>query len=51
MEKDRQMLGSCQRAEKVVEHESDSDTNCNWCTWNGLQGLVKKKTGETRDEQ
>ena len=28
-QKDRQILGSCQRAEKTVEHESDSDNNCN----------------------
>ena len=20
----------------VMEHEGNSDTNCNWCTWNGL---------------
>ena len=20
-----------------MEHEGDSDTNCNWCTWNNLQ--------------
>ena len=26
-QKDRQILGSCQRAEKVVENESESDTS------------------------
>ena len=29
-----QIIGSFQRTEKVVEHEGDSDTNCNWVTWN-----------------
>ena len=28
MQKDRQILGSCQRAENVVGHEGNSDTNC-----------------------
>ena len=32
-------------AEKVVEHEGDSDTNCSWCTWNSLLRLIKE-TGE-----
>ena len=34
-----------------MEHESDSDTNCNWCTWYSHKkigsrtgGLVNKKT-------
>ena len=30
-----QILGSCQRAEKVEEHESDGDTNYSWWPWNG----------------
>ena len=34
--KDRQIPGSCQRAEKTGKHESDSDTKCSWCSWNGL---------------
>ena len=28
IQNDRQLLGSCLRTEKVVEHESDSGTNC-----------------------
>ena len=27
----RQIVGSCQRAEKTVKHKSDGDTNGNWC--------------------
>ena len=34
--KDRQIPGSCQRIEKIEEHEGDGDTNCSWYTWNGL---------------
>ena len=26
---------------KNIEHESDGDTNCNWCTWNNPQRIVK----------
>ena len=29
--KDSQILGSSQRTEKAVEHESDGDTNNSWC--------------------
>ena len=29
--------GSCQRAEKAVEHKGDGDTNCSWYPWNGPQ--------------
>ena len=32
-----QIPGSCQRADKAVEHEGDSDTNRSWNTWNSLQ--------------
>ena len=24
-----------------MEHESDGDTNCNWCTWNNPQWIGK----------
>ena len=47
--KNRLILGSCQRIEKVVEHKSDSDTNCSWCTWNGLQRLGKE-TGTNENQ-
>ena len=33
--KDRQILGSSERTKIAEEHESDSDTSCWWCTWNG----------------
>ena len=32
--KDRQIFGSCQRNEKAVEYEGDSDTSCSWWAWN-----------------
>ena len=28
-----------------MEYESDSDTDCNWCTWNGLQKPGKETEG------
>ena len=31
--KDKYLLGLCLRIEKTEEHESDGDTNCNWCSW------------------
>ena len=33
--KGRQILEQYQRTKKVVEHEGDSFTNCNWQAWNG----------------
>ena len=28
--------------EKNVEHESDGDTNCNWCAQNNLQRIYRE---------
>ena len=42
---DKQILGSCQRAEKVVEHKGDGNTSSSWSTKNGPQGLGKKTGG------
>ena len=42
---EKQILGFCQRAEKALEHQGDSDTNCRWCTWNDPQYLGKKTGG------
>ena len=39
------MLEPCQKTKKARKHDSDSDTNCSWCTWNGLQRLAKKTDG------
>ena len=36
--------------EKLGEHEGDSDTNCNWCTWNGPQ-KPGKSTGGTGNQK
>ena len=49
----RQILGPCQRVEKAVEHESDSDTNWSWCTQNSSQRLGKeiRETGNHRKNQ
>ena len=32
-----------------MDHEGDSDTKCNWCTWNNPQRL-SKKTGRLRNQ-
>ena len=37
----KQILTSCQRTKKAMEHESDRETGCNWYTWND-----PKKFGE-----
>ena len=31
-QKDRQIIESCQRTKKVVEHEGEGNTSCSWCT-------------------
>ena len=31
-----------QKNKKTMEHEGDGDTNCGWCTWKILKGLVKR---------
>ena len=33
------------KTQKTMEHESDGDTNCNWCTWNDHQRLGKGAEG------
>ena len=48
--KDRQILGSCQRAEKVLEHKGNGDTNWSLCTWNSSKRLGKK-TGEIGNQR
>ena len=40
-QKERQIPRSCLRAEKAIEQEGDSDTNCNSCVWNGPHKLGK----------
>ena len=41
--KDKQILGSCQKAEEAVKHEDDYDTNFCWSTGKGLP-LLEKET-------
>ena len=43
--KDRQILEPWLRTKITEEYESKSDTNCSWCTWNGLQILQKRIGG------
>ena len=33
-EKRDECLDLVRELKKTMEHEGDSDTNCNWCTWN-----------------
>ena len=37
--KERQVLGTCQRTNNVMEHESNSDSNFSWCAWNSPQRI------------
>ena len=34
--------GPCQRIEKVVEHQGDSDTEFNWNFWNNPKNVGKR---------
>ena len=43
--KDRQILGTFPRTKNSVELGSQSDTNCNWNTWNGSKKTWKKPGG------
>ena len=47
---DKQIIAFCQRVEKALEHEGDSDTNCNWCTRNSFKRL-RKKAERTKDQR
>ena len=31
--------GPCYKIEKIVEHENDDDTNCNWSVWYSHQRI------------
>ena len=39
--KEKQVIRPCQRTKNVIEHESDGDTNYDWCTRNDLHSLGK----------
>ena len=47
-EKRDEYLDFARELKKTLEHESDSDTICGWCTWNPLQRIGKEKLGNTR---
>ena len=38
-EKKREVSRPCQRTEKIVEHESNGDINCNWHARHGYQRI------------
>ena len=38
------------RVKKAGEHEGDGDTDCYWCTWNGLQE-TGKEIGRMKDQR
>ena len=38
-------LDLARELKKTMEHESKSDNNCNWCTWNDHQRLGKRAGG------
>ena len=40
-EKNGQILGSCEKAEKSMEYEGEGDTNCGWSLWNAPQRYGK----------
>ena len=44
-EKKDKYLDLIREQKKTMEYESDSDTNCNWCTWYNHKGF-DKETGE-----
>ena len=52
-QKERQVIGPCQRSKKAEEHEGSGDIHYNWNTWNGPQrlgmggGLEESKIGES----
>ena len=52
-ESDKKVLRPWKRTKKTVEYESDSYTNCNWRTWNGLQKLDKSggRVGNRRENR
>ena len=43
--KENEILESCQKAEKTVEHQDDSDTNNSCCTKNSPQRFGKETGG------
>ena len=43
---DKRVFGSCQNAEKAIEHEGYVDINCSWGHWNNSQGPGKDRRGK-----
>ena len=52
-QKVRQVLEPYQRTKTSLKNESDSDTNCSWCLWNGSQrlGMSAGKIGNHRTKR
>ena len=49
--KKRQMLGPSQRIKKVMEHQSEGDTNHKWWTQNNPQKLGKKNMSRKLEDE
>ena len=44
-EKKDKYLDLARELKKTVEHESDGDTNCNWCSWHKNQRIGTRTGG------
>ena len=49
-QKEGQVLVSCQRTERAIEHEGDQDSNYKWCEWNNPYRLSKEASEELEIE-
>ena len=49
-EKIEKILDLARELKKSVEHLGDDDSDCSWCTWNGLQNLGKR-TGKIGNQR
>ena len=45
----RQLFGSCLRAEKAMELEGYYDSNCRCCSWNSLKKFEKRGLKEVEE--
>ena len=41
-QKERQVLRPYKRTKNAIKCKSDGDTNCNWCTQNNFQSLIRE---------
>ena len=50
-QKQREVLGPCQRTKDTVEHDRDGYTNCNWSVRNGPPQRLVKGVGRVRSRR